>query len=83
MARWQFLITPQAEDDLAEMDSPVRKRVVERLAWFVEHFEEVSPLPLGGNWKGFFKLRAGELADHLRSGAEELSNNCSWHRPPK
>ena len=60
MERWQFLITPQAEEDLAQMDRPVQKRVVERLSWFVEHFEQVSPLPLSGKWKGFFKLRAGD-----------------------
>jgi mRNA interferase RelE/StbE len=60
MARWRFLITPQAEDDLANLDPPVQKRVVERIEWFVEHFEQVSPVPLGGNWKGFFKLRTGD-----------------------
>ena len=60
MARWRFLITPQAEDDLAKLDPPVQKRVVEKIEWFVDHFEQISPLPLGGNWKGFFKLRAGD-----------------------
>ena len=60
MGHWRFLITPQAEEDLAKLDRPVQKRVAERLAWFVDHFEQVSPLPLGGNWKGFFKLRAGD-----------------------
>jgi mRNA interferase RelE/StbE len=60
MGNWRFLITPQAEEDLAKLDPPVRKRVAERLAWFVERFEQVSPLPLGGKWKGFFKLRVGD-----------------------
>ena len=60
MAAWQFLITPEAEEDLAKLDSSVQKRVIQKLEWFVQHFEDVSPLPLGGNWSGFFKLRAGD-----------------------
>ena len=60
MASWRFVITPQGEEDLANLDPQVQKRVVKRIEWFVDHFEQVSPLPLGGNWKGFFKLRVGD-----------------------
>lgn len=27
---------------------------------FVAHFDETVPLPLGGDFKGFFKLRIGD-----------------------
>ena len=60
MAVWTFLITEEAEEDLAKLDSPVQKRVIRKVRWFVDHFEDVSPLPLSGDWSGFFKLRAGD-----------------------
>ena len=60
MSDWQFEITREAEEDLTALDRPVRKRVLARLAWFVDHFEEVSPIPLAGYWRGYFKLRAGD-----------------------
>ena len=25
--------------------------------WFTTNFQNITPLPLGGRWKGFFKLR--------------------------
>ena len=50
----------KAEDDLAKLERPLRRRIIERLEWLAENFEEITPLPLGREWKGFFKLRAGD-----------------------
>lgn len=60
MPGWHFLITAEAEENLERLDPPVRKRVIARLEWLVENYDEVTPLPLGGRWRGFFKLRVGE-----------------------
>ena len=60
MSDWQFEITRDAEEDLDALDRPVRRRVIEKLEWFVGHFEEVSPIPLTGYWSGYFKLRVGD-----------------------
>lgn len=60
MSPWRFEITDVAQRDIERLDTPVARRVKERLAWFVEHFDEVTPFPLGGEYKGFFKLRAGD-----------------------
>ena len=57
---WQFRITDVAERDIEKLSPPIAQRVKDRLAWFVNHFEEVVPLPLGGKWRGFFKLRVGD-----------------------
>lgn len=61
MAVWRFLITKEAEDDLANLDRQARKRVIVKLGWFAENFDRVIPLPLGGAWRGFFKLRIGDM----------------------
>lgn len=61
MAAWRVAFTKAAERDLAALDRPVRRMVIEALEWFSEHFDELVPLPLGGPFKGFFKFRIGDL----------------------
>lgn len=60
MAEWHFIITREAEMDLDRLDNQVRARIAEKLKWFQENFDQVTPFPLGEPWKGFFKLRAGD-----------------------
>jgi mRNA interferase RelE/StbE len=60
MTQWHFVITKNGESDLARLDRKTQQRVVEKLKWFAEHFEEITPLPLGDPWRGFFKLRVGD-----------------------
>lgn len=57
---WQFKMTVEAEIDFARLDRAVQIRIAERLRWFQTNFERIIPLPLGGKWLGFFKLRAGD-----------------------
>jgi mRNA interferase RelE/StbE len=60
MAEWSFRITPEAERDIDRLDIQIKRRVVEKLRWFVENFDHVTPLPLGEPMRGFFKLRVGD-----------------------
>lgn len=60
MTQWHFVITKNAESDLVRLGRKTQQRVVEKLKWFADHFEEVTPFPLDDPWKGFFKLRIGD-----------------------
>ncbi len=60
MDEWRFSVRREAEADLNRLDGTVRRRVVEKLTWFVEHFDSITPFPLGEPWRGFFKLRVGD-----------------------
>lgn len=60
MSRWRFEITGVAENDLEVIDELVRTRILEKIRWFKENFEQVRHSSLGGKWKGFFKLRIGD-----------------------
>ena len=42
------------------MDPPVARRVVDRIRWLAEHFEEITPEPLTGDLAGLFKCREGD-----------------------
>lgn len=57
---WQFDITDSGRRDLDQLDSTIRQQVLEKLKWFADNFQNVTPLPLGGRWRGFFKLRVGD-----------------------
>ncbi len=58
MYRVEF--TPDAEADLARLDSPVAQRVLKRLRWLAEKFEVIRPESLTGQWQGIFRLRVGD-----------------------
>ncbi len=70
----RLLIAIDAERAIARLDAPVRKRVQERLARLITHFDEVLPLPLGGELRGFCKLRVGDwrIVYEIRESSNEI-----------
>ena len=48
-----------AVSDLERLDRQVRQRILRKLEWFAENFTRVVPEPLGGEFKGVYKLRVG------------------------
>lgn len=56
----RIFITREAEGDLDDLDSSIRNRIVQKLIWMRDNFDDIVPLPLGGPWRGFFKLRVGD-----------------------
>jgi mRNA interferase RelE/StbE len=61
MNGWKVNVTDQSKADLKSLDVEVRQRVLEKLKWFMENFRNLVPIPLGGKFRGFFKLRVGDL----------------------
>lgn len=57
---WVLEFRKSAERDLAVLDHPLRRRIIEKLGWLIENFDSIVPLPLGGRWRGLFKLRVGD-----------------------
>lgn len=60
MSLWKFIITADAQEDLKKLDKEVRQRILDKLKWFTENFDYVTPFPLSEPYKGFFKLRVGD-----------------------
>ena len=52
--------TDEAADDLRKLDRPIRKRILKRISWFAEHFDEVMPEPLSGEFASTYKFRVGD-----------------------
>ena len=60
MSVWRVLTTDEAEEDLDVLDSVIRRRVLGKLVWLQDNFDNIIPIPLGAGWRGFFKLRVGD-----------------------
>ncbi|MEK7564785.1 MAG: type II toxin-antitoxin system RelE/ParE family toxin [Patescibacteria group bacterium] len=60
MAKWAIEFGSGAEKDLVKLDRSIRRRVLDKLEWFSDNFDYTNPLPLGNEWRGFFKLRIGD-----------------------
>jgi mRNA interferase RelE/StbE len=53
-------ILKSASRELKRIDRPIAQRIVDRIRWLAENFEQITPEPLKGNLAGFFKLREGD-----------------------
>ena len=57
---YQVFILPKAFEDLSKIDKTISKRITDKLAWLSENIEAIMPLPFGGEYSGFYKLRIGD-----------------------
>ena len=61
MERWSLEFLLDAERDLTKLDREARRRVIDKLDWLSENFDNLLPLILTGEFREFYKLRAGDL----------------------
>jgi len=52
--------TSEAESDLARLSKTIAQRILKKIRWLAENFEDVTPEPLIYEWKGLYKLRVGD-----------------------
>ena len=49
-----------AEEQLAQIDKPMGRRLVKRLNWLAANFDDIRPEPLSGTLAGLYKFRVGD-----------------------
>ncbi len=49
-------LRPEALDDLEKIDRVVAQRILDKIKWLSEYFEEITPQPLTGKLKGLYKF---------------------------
>ena len=81
MAQWKIEFTFEGEEDLAKLDESVRKRVIKKILWLRDNFDQIIPLPLSGEWRGFFKLRIGSW--RVIYEIDEFKKEITIHRIDK
>ncbi|MBC8511365.1 MAG: type II toxin-antitoxin system RelE/ParE family toxin [Dehalococcoidia bacterium] len=58
--QYQVEFFAEAEADLAELDTLVKRRVGRKIKWLSENFKSIVPEALSGEFKGKYKLRVGD-----------------------
>jgi mRNA interferase RelE/StbE len=51
---------PEAIADLENLSQVVQERIVNKVNWLAENFDQITSEPLTGNFAGFYKLRVGD-----------------------
>lgn len=57
---WFLIFSQVAEVDLANLDRPIRRRIIDKLEWLRGNFNTIIQLSLTGHWRGFYKERVGD-----------------------
>ena len=57
---WAVKFSISAERDFARLDSTIRRRIIEKLEWLEDHFDETVSDTLHGEFSEFLKLRVGD-----------------------
>lgn len=60
MPGWSVEFTSEAEKDISVLDKSVRKRILEKISWFENNFNEILPTVLTADFRDYFKLRVGD-----------------------
>lgn len=52
--------TPAGLDGLEELTSTIQERILRKIRWLSENFDDVNPQALSADLNGLFKLRVGD-----------------------
>ena len=59
MEEWKVIITKSGQKDLENLDQSIQKRIIQKVNWLLENFQEINQEQLSEKWKESYKLRAG------------------------
>ena len=57
---YHIRILEPASRELARLDKPIGRRIVERIHWLAANFDDIRPEALTGDLIGLHKLRVGD-----------------------
>ena len=60
MSLWKVEFNAGAADDLNRLSPLICRGVLVKLEWLRQNFDSITPQPLGGAWRGFYKLRVND-----------------------
>mgnify|MGYP000380303795 CR=1 FL=1 len=60
MVNYQLDFTEGGKDSIKSLDKDIQQRVFDKLKWFIQNIDNLTPLPLKSNLSGLYKLRVGD-----------------------
>ena len=82
MPSWVLRLKKGAEEDLSNLDASVRQRILEKLFWLEENFDDILPKSLSNKLSRYYKLRVGDwrIAYLVIQEMQEISVVAIDHR---
>ena len=79
---YQVKFMPEAVDDLSRLDKVIAQRILTKVRWLSENFDNLTPEVLIAEWKGLFKLRVGSyrLVYTVRQKDQLITVHLVGHR---
>ena len=56
---YQVKFMSKAVEDISRLDKVIAQRILTKIRWLSENFDDLTPEVLTGEWEGLFKLRVG------------------------
>lgn len=81
MLEWKVEFTYEGEEDLDKLDKEIKERVLDKIKWLRDNFNQIILLPLSEEWRGFFKLRVGDW--RVIYDVDNLKREITIHRVDK
>jgi len=60
MVNYHLDFTEGGKDSIKSLDKNIQQRVFDKLKWFIQNIDNLTPLPLKSNLAGLYKLRVGD-----------------------
>jgi mRNA interferase RelE/StbE len=71
VTEYLIVFMPQATNDLHRLDKPIAQRILYKLKWLSQNFNDLTPNKLTGELRGFYKLRVGSYRVIYTANQEE------------
>ena len=70
----------EALEDLDKIDRLIVRRILNKISWFSQYFEAITPEPLSADMAGLFKLRVGDWRIVYEIGKDVIVIKAVGHR---
>ena len=82
MKKYSVKFSPDAFNDLKKLDKELIQRILNKISYLALNFDSITPEPLKGNLKHFYKLRSGSwrVLYSINSGEEKIIIHLIGHR---
>ncbi len=79
---YRVFFMQEAVETLESCDEHLARRIYRKVNWLAEHFEQLTPERLSGEFKNFYKLRVGDyrVIYNVSREEEKITVHLIGHR---
>ena len=69
---YELEFTEEAVTDLEKLTQIIQIRIINKINWLVENFEQLTPQSLTGDFADYYKLRVGDYRFFIHSVTSQI-----------